>query len=294
MKALLYLTIIITSVLSAITVYAEPWTASVDANITLTQNSYTDNWEGGEIGSMSWIFLSNSLAEKQLHPKVHNKNILKLQFGQNHTQDKDTKDWGKPLKSNDLIDFESVFRFSLGGFVDPYASGRIESQFLDKRDPQKNRYINPLTFTESFGIARVILKEEKREWSARLGAGLREHINRDRLDITTNKRKTKITTDGGFIFVNEFKTPLAQERISFTSKMVVFQGLFYSESDELKGSPEEDYWKSPDIEWENIFTASITKYLMVNLYTQFLYDKEIDKAGRFKQTLALGITYKLL
>jgi hypothetical protein len=33
---------------------------------------------------------------------------------------------------------------------------------------------------------------------------------------------------------------------------------------------------------------------MVNLYAQFLYDKEVDLAGRFKQSLSLGITYKLM
>jgi hypothetical protein len=32
----------------------------------------------------------------------------------------------------------------------------------------------------------------------------------------------------------------------------------------------------------------------VNLYVQFLYDKEVDLAGRFKESLALGITYKLM
>ena len=62
----------------------------------------------------------------------------------------------------------------------------------------------------------------------------------------------------------------------------------------MEGLPEEDYWKSPDIEWENIFSASIIEYVMVNLYTQFLYDKEIDRAGRFKQILSLGVMYDLL
>ena len=38
----------------------------------------------------------------------------------------------------------------------------------------------------------------------------------------------------------------------------------------------------------------VTKYLMVNLYTKFLYDKEVDLGGRFKQTLSLGVTYKLI
>jgi hypothetical protein len=32
---------------------------------------------------------------------------------------------------------------------------------------------------------------------------------------------------------------------------------------------------------------------MVSLYVQFLYDKEVDLGGRLKQTLAMGLTYKL-
>jgi hypothetical protein len=54
------------------------------------------------------------------------------------------------------------------------------------------------------------------------------------------------------------------------------------------------FWPSVDINWENIFSASVTKYVVVNLYTQWLYDKQIDKRGRFKETLSLGLTYKLL
>jgi hypothetical protein len=48
-----------------------------------------------------------------------------------------------------------------------------------------------------------------------------------------------------------------------------------------------------DVNWENMLSASITKYLTVNPYAQFLYDKEIDLKGRFKETLALGLTYRL-
>ena len=194
----------------------------------------------------------------------------------------------------DLIDFETVFRFTLGAFVDPFVSGRLETQFLDQSDPTKDRMFNPMTLTETAGIAKVIIKEEKREWDARLGFGLRQHMNRDVLNPVTMERENVNTSDGGINFISEFKTPLAQERILFSSKLSLFKALFYSESDDLKGLPNEDYWEAVDVNWENIFSASITKYIMVNLYTQLLYDKEIDLGGHFKQTLALGLTYKLI
>jgi len=44
----------------------------------------------------------------------------------------------------------------------------------------------------------------------------------------------------------------------------------------------------------NTLIASISKFVQVTFYTQLLYDKQISKKGRLKETLALGLTYKLL
>jgi hypothetical protein len=260
----------------------------------LTQNAYSDNWAGDETGSISWTLNSKTVLERQLHARVNDKNTLKFSFGQTHNQDADTDRWEKPKKSTDLIDIESVFRFTYGFFVDPFASGRIESQFLDKRDVLQARYVNPLKFTESLGLAKALLKDETREWTARVGAGFRQYMDRDVLvDTLGDVRQTRTANDGGLEFVNELNIPLVQDRIGLSNKLTVFQALFYSESDELEGLPSEDYWKAPDVNWENILTASITKYLMVNLYSQLLYDKELDLGARFKQTLSLGATYRI-
>jgi hypothetical protein len=275
-------------------IFANPWNLAVDANLTLNQNAYSNNWVGGELGTLSWAFTSNSLAEKQLHPKINNKNTLKLAYGQTYTQ-QDTgsaKKWTGPLKSTDLIDFESVLRFTLGGFVDPFASARLESQFFDKSDTALDRYINPMKLTEALGIAKVLVKGEKREMTSRLGFGLKQFIDRDAL-VGIN-RETQTSNYGGLDFVTDFKTPLANERITYTSKLSIFQAVFYSKASQLQGLPNENYWKSPDVNWENIFSASITKYLMVNLFAQLLYDKEIATGMRLKEGLALGLTYKLI
>ncbi len=274
--------------------FANPWKVSLDANLTLTQNAYSDNWVGGEAGAISWTFNSNSLAESQLSSIINNKNVLKLFYGQTHNQDLYTKAWIKPVKSTDLIDFESIFRFTFGKFADPYTAFRLESQFFDESDPEKSQFFDPVKFTESVGVAKVIIKEDKIEWIARIGGGLRQYINRDVIDPLTEKRETKMSYDGGVDFVIDFKSLLANDRITFTSKLSIFKALFYSEVEQIEDLSNKEYWKSPDINWENIFTAGITKYLMVNLYIQILYDKELDLSMRFKQTLALGLTYKFI
>lgn len=273
---------------------AESWKLSSDLNLTLTQNAYSNNWEGGETGSVTWQFNSNSSAERALKPWLTNKNTLKLFFGQTHNQDKDTDKWLSPVKSTDLIDLESTFRFPLGSFVDPIFALRAISQFWDQSDPAKERWANPVNLTESIGIARVFIKEEKREWISRFGAGFSQNINRDRLDPDSGTRETDIITNEGFEFVNDFKTPLAEDKILFTSKLSVFQSVFSSEDEKLKGTTGENDWKYPDVNFENILTINLTKYLIMNFYAQILYDREISRSGRFKQTMSLGITYKLL
>jgi hypothetical protein len=270
------------------------WRVTSDLNITLTQNAYSDNWAGSELGAISWALNSNSLAESQLSDRIHTRNTLELAFGQTHSQRVDEDDgekyWEEPSKSTDLFDFESVFRFTFGWFVDPFVAGRLETQFLDEADAEKTRHLNPMLLTESFGVAKVLVKEEKREWSTRLGGALRQRIDRDALVEPPDTRETQTTNDGGVEFVTDFRTPLAGDRITFTSRLQAYKALFSSEEDDA----ETDDWQAPDVNWENTFTASITDYLMVNLYLQLLYDKEVVDDFRLKETLSLGFTFKLL
>lgn len=272
----------------------EGWQVASDINLTLTQNAYSDNWDGGETGALSWALNANALAESQLTDVLNSKNTLKLSFGQTHSQDKETKKWAEPSTTTDLIDFESVLRFSYGWFVDPFVAGRVESRFLDTRDPAKKRTLNPMTLTESCGVARVFIKEEDREWTTRLGGAIRQHINRDTLPEGGTVRETISTNDGGLEFVSEFRTPLADDAITLTSDLTIYKALYYSESDALEGLPGADDWNSPDVNWENTFSAGITDYIVVNLYLQLLYDKQIDEDVRLKETLSLGFTFRLL
>jgi len=260
---------------------AAPWNLAVDANLTLSQNAYTTNWGGGATGMLAYAMTSNSLAEKQLNEKMNSKSTLKLAFGQTATQDTSGA-WGALAKAVDEINLESVLRFTLGAFVDPFASAQFQSQFWDKSDSVRDRFINPLVLNEALGIARVWIKGEKNELTSRLGAGFKQRLDARVSDVLSNY--------GGLMFATDYTSPFADERITYTSKLSVFQALFFSEATaDTAGN-----WKSPDVGWENVFTAGITKFLMVNLGAQVLYDKEIHTKLRLKETLALGLTYKLI
>jgi hypothetical protein len=276
---------------------ASPWNLAADANLTLNQNAYTENWGGGATGLLAYAANANLLAEKALNSKMNTRNTLKLAFGQTTNQDTSGK-WGAPVKSTDEINFESVLRLTLGFVVDPYASAQLQSQFWDKSDATLSRYFNPLDLNEALGVARQVVKRGKTEMVSRLGFGLEQKFDHQAPD--TNRelgivlRKNKSSNYGGLTFATDFTTPLAQEKISYTSKLTLFQAVFFSGASALVGKPNADYWKALDVGWDNTVAASITKYVMVNLTAQLLYDKEIDTKLRLKETLALGLTYKFI
>ncbi|MBN1824693.1 MAG: DUF3078 domain-containing protein [Candidatus Eisenbacteria bacterium] len=311
------------------------WYPTLESGVNLTQSAYSDNWNGGDKGSIVWSFITNAGLESQLNERTNWTNQLKLAYGQTHQQARDDageRVWEEPEKSTDLIDYETVFRFTMGWVVDPYVSGRFESQFHDASDPEgRSLLLNPLKFKESAGLAKKIIAEEERELLTRVGFTFRQNLH----DFYVNPApddatESETTHDGGFEWVTDWKTKILEEKVSWTSKLSLYQPVFYSDKPtfeddltaaeiEAAGLPTDvaNYTTTLDVDWENIFTTQITSYLSVNLYTRWIYDKydnsvppvldengdlknpdevsaAIRKGGQFKQTLSIGITYRFL
>ncbi len=272
------------------------WAKSLVTNLTVTQTSYSNSWVGGEAGSVNWVWNLDGTAERALSPKINLKSTLRLKFGQTHAQDAETNKWAKPVKSTDLIDWEDVLRFTLGGVVDPYAAFRVESQFYDGTWPMKKLYLSPIKFTESFGVAREFYKKDKQTVTSRLGLAIREILKRSVIDTITLATTDSTITDGGMESVTDATLNLAQN-IQYVGKLSIFKALFSSESNREQPLGKQNvgvHWSTPDVNFENAITASVTKIVNVSLYTQLLYDRDIDARGRFKETLALGFTIRMM
>jgi len=219
---------------------AEPWVLSLNANLTVNQNAYSSNWVGTETGLLSWAAGTDFTAEKQPSSITNSKNTVKLALG--YTTAQDTAGvWGEPGKSTDLIDLESVLRFTLGIFVDPFASARVESQFVDQSDVALTPYVKPMKMTEAFGVARVIFKEPKRELLSKFGGAFKQNIDRQRLD-TLGARATVLDNYGGLLFTTDYNTPIFGEAVTYVSKLSVFEALFFSGASKLTGE-DKDYWR---------------------------------------------------
>ncbi|MBN1424452.1 DUF3078 domain-containing protein [Candidatus Fermentibacteria bacterium] len=279
----------------ALALPAMAWEKSADLGLNFNQTAYSNSWTGGESGAITWTFTGNLAAQKQMSPKVHWGNQLKLQFGQTHNQataGDGSKNWESPQKSSDRIFLESIAKLTLGAFVDPYTAFTFESQFYDASVPRVPRYINPMLLTESIGAGKTLIKNEHTELLSRLGFAIRERFDRVVIDIATEETEMETTTDGGLEWVSDFSHTLS-DNAKYVSKLRVFQAVFSNAADDLEGLPNEDYWKTADIAWENALSATVSKYLQFSLFAEVLYDKELDLRGRFREVLGVGIAYKL-
>jgi len=310
------------------------WKPSLELGLNLNQSTYSNNWSGGDKGSVVWTFLLNGSLENQLAAQANWRNTLKLAYGQTAKQQTDAngdRSWDAPEKSTDLIDLESLIRFTLGGVVDPFASFRFESQFQDASDPDgRTLTVNPLKFTESVGVSREFVKTEDRSLLSRIGFSVRESARRQFENPAPDKTTvTQTGSDGGVEWVTEYKSKVLQDRVTWASKLILYQPLTYSGKSHLEDqSPGAltaagidpgvaGFTTTLDADWENIFVAQITKLISVNLYVRWVYDKydntvvpvlddggaladpeavrtAIRKAGQFKETMALGFTYRFL
>lgn len=268
------------------------WQKTMVLDITAAQTAYSDSWVGGEAGTFAWVSNLNAKVERRFSQKFNFKSNLRLAFGETTIQDEESKSWSKPKKSTDLIDWENVASFPLQAFVDPYLAVRFESQFLDASVPAKKRYLNPMKFTYSGGIARIFYQKEKDEVSSRLGLAVRQTFKNVITDMETLATTDSTQTDGGIESVSDAQLTLGK-RVKYIGKLSLFKAVFSSQSDKVKGTNFEDDWKAIDVNLENSLKVSVSKIMTVILYNQFLYDKEVSRKGRIKQTMGVGLTFTM-
>ncbi len=271
------------------------WEFDITAGLNASATYYNDHWQGGELSTVTWVSRVQGTAERQFTRQLDWRNTLEIAFGQTILQKEGPGPepvWSPPQKSTDLIDYESLLRFTLQTWIDPYLGLRIISGFLDTRDPANERYFNPVEMTESAGGSRSILKQDRIALTARAGVAVRQTIDRDKAQVSSASPgityETDIVNDGGLELVAELRTSTPKKILELKSDLKIYEALISTEASESDSS----YWRYPDINWENTLIINAAKYLMINLYAQALYDRQINPDVRLKSTLGIGVTFQ--
>jgi hypothetical protein len=233
------------------------WSNRVVGSLSLTQARF-DNWAQGGESTLGWQAAVNG---KFINSGVRHEwaNAVNLAYGMTKVGDDDAS------KSVDEIKIESVFTYKAGFYVDPYVATTAETQFSKGYEytgsgrSAISDFLDPGYFTQSAGIGRVY----KDVFRTRLGASIKE--------------KTKVEV--GAESVTDLNLTLGDD-LTFDSKLELFSNL--KASNEI------------DINWDNLLTAKVEKYISVTLNVRVFYDRDISKSRQIKEALALGLTYTFM
>jgi hypothetical protein len=247
------------------------WIKKFVGNLNFTQNSF-DNWAQG--GEDSWSWQLDLLAKFNKNEEKYDwANSGKFSFGRTKVGDLSSR------KAADEIKLESVLTYKVGVYVNPFISLSALTQFTEGfkyEGDQKikiSNILDPGYFTQSAGFGY----EPNKVVKTRLGASLKETITDKYADIYANGEKNRV--EFGAESVTDVNAILS-ENILFTSKLELFSKL--KRFDEV------------DVNWDNLFSAKVTKYINVSFNFKLFYDKDITPKRQLKQTLALGLTYNFL
>jgi hypothetical protein len=305
------------------------WYPHLESGLNLTQSAYSENWKGGDTGSVSWSAYMNGLAERQISSSLNWLNTMHLKYGQTRDQKVDAnghRSWGASEPSTDQVDVESLFRLTRGWPVDPYFSARFETLFQDVSDPFGRKiWFNPLTLKESAGVARKLIDRKDHQMLARFGVTARE-MERSFFTATTGDQTTSESSwDSGTELVVDYRRDF-NPQLSYTSRFSAYKPFHWSKKNVFDSlSPDSlaaagldrnvaSYTTSTDVDWQNTISAKVAKLIAVQLYVEFLYDQydntivpvvdesgsltnpqvvdyAVRKKGQYKQTLGIGLTW---
>ncbi|MCK5078212.1 MAG: DUF481 domain-containing protein [Calditrichia bacterium] len=88
-----------------------------------------------------------------------------------------------------------------------------------------------------------------------------------------------VRSEIGMESVTDYSRKL-NENILFTTKLEAFSNF--------------ESVKEIDVRWDNVFSAKVSKYIVVSFNFKLFYDKDISVKRQIKQILAVGLTYSFI
>jgi hypothetical protein len=270
------------------------WLRSGVISLNMTQVSLT-NWAAGGFNSLSGIAMFNGTANWKKGRRAWD-NSLVLAFGGQQIAD------GDPVKTDDRIELNSKYGYDLRKSW--YLAGvfQFRSQFTEGFNATGDRISNLLApgytllgvgfdykpndkFTAFISpiTARMVIVTDKTLWGGSTDPELRVYG-------VLNGNTTELEAGGYFRMM--YKTDLAKN-ISFMTRGDLFS----------------NYLRNPqniDVTWETLWTFKVNDWFAATLNTLLIYDHDTNlpkkdsegntytgPATQFKQTLGIGLTWKL-
>ena len=239
------------------------WQKEMAAGVNLTQTSF-DNWAQGGESTFAWQ-LNYAFKVVNNRKKTNWANSGKVNYGMTRVGDETAK------KSIDEIKLESVLTYKIGSKLNPYISVTGESQAGPGYDygarprVKITNFMDPGYFRESAGFGF----KPNEIIATRAGVSLKQTVVQE-TKIVASKNEV------GAVSVTDLEWKIS-DTSQLTSKLELFSNL--------KGFDE------IDVNWDNVLTAKISKYINLNFNIKLLYDKDVSAKRQLNQALAIGFSY---
>ncbi len=253
------------------------WKKETVGNLSFTQTSF-DNWVQGGENAVAWQADVNAkfIDDRE---KFNWSNTGKVSFGRIKVGGLESR------KAADEIKLESVFTYKWGVYVNPYIAATGLTQiatgysYADTTKTAISAFMDPGYFTQSFGIGY----SPAAEFKSRLGVALKETF--------TKKYPVPYADDPKTTAIEKTKTEIGAESVTDVSKKVGGSILWTSKLELFSNLKQAN---QIDVNFDNIFSAKVSKYINVALNVKLFYDRDISKKRQLKQVLSLGMSYALL
>jgi len=266
-------------------IYWRHWSSfGINAN----QASFSENWTGGGVNSVSVGLLVNHKSDYTRNNTNFVTEIM-LQYGKQKNKDQ------LPRKNNDRIFWDNKLSLKVSSHWSLFTSLTYESQFdvgnsygqtPDGRDSITgiiSNFMAPGYLTESLGIEY----RPDKTFSLRIGTGTARQtfILDDRL-LPTEQTGPRFGVEPGKRFRNDLAFQLTANLDRNIAKNLNIKSRYnmFANYNELS---------DPSHRLDATLTASVTRLINVTLSGILLYDSRLDESVQTSQTLALGLLFKL-
>ncbi len=246
------------------------WNLNLSTSLTVTQTAY-HQWASGGSNVFVWTggFHGSAILDTV---KWNWANETKVIFGQSK------QNGGKPRKTDDLIDFESVLTYKEQKYLNPYISLNLQTQmapgykYEKKSRTRISNLFDPAYVTNGIGVGY----SPKKTFRTRAGLAVQTTFAREFTNFSKGK-KTNI--ESGLQWVTH-----AERR---------FWGHFLVRS-RLNIFSSFENFEYGNIFWDTLMQASLTKFIILNLQTFVIYDAKVSKKTQVKEVLSIGLKYTFI
>jgi hypothetical protein len=253
-----------------------PWTHKLVGSVMGNQVSFTDWQQGGE-DAIAWTTLLDGKTVFDVG-KDNCSTAYRFGFGQTKLGSRSTR------KTDDRIEFESVYTRKLNLYVNPYVAATFKTQFApgytyDASEVRLkvSKFMDPGYFTQSLGLGYQPVSQVK----ARLGAGMREIFASEFAAKYTDDKQTldkieKIVAEGGAESAVSVDWKLSQNLL-LTSLVEAFAAF--------------NNFSHPMLRSNSGLAATVSKYVSVMFNVQTINEPRVSQRPQIKQALSVGLNY---